>query len=300
MIGRKKKEKFTPEEDQKLMVLVSQAEKWFKLADKWKVVGHFMENKTPRQCRERYQTYLKPDINHSKWSLAEDGLLRELFQQYGPNWRLMTQFFCGRSNVCIKNRYNYLKRHYGVDIDDSNSIQNHEKKCKNDCKKNSFSSVGVREKIQSNTEEMNSSNNHKCTRNNTKEIINYDQFQNINQPNPVCSESNEDICKVSQEQHDRVYASGKIGQETPVQKEDHIIEKVNDYSINCSENCIQPYLNVVSSPNHNEVNLSKNSEITPKNSYSTKNFNSTEMNEINSQIGNDDDEWEALFCFVFG
>ncbi|OHT02755.1 Myb-like DNA-binding domain containing protein [Tritrichomonas foetus] len=106
-----KKIKFTAEEDAKLLYLVKQFESSQYSRQAWKLVSHYMMNKTSRQCRERYQTYLNPNVNNTKWTFGEDALLLDLFKRFGPNWRIMTQFFSGRSNVCIKNRFSYLKRH---------------------------------------------------------------------------------------------------------------------------------------------------------------------------------------------
>jgi hypothetical protein len=61
-----------------------------------------------RQCRERYRNYLDPALRHDPWSEAEDRLLFEKFAELGPRWSMIEQFFKGRSEANIKNRWAQL------------------------------------------------------------------------------------------------------------------------------------------------------------------------------------------------
>jgi hypothetical protein len=95
--------KFTEEEDSRLKTIVQQNPHCT-----WHDVATFFPGKTVRQVRDRYNNYLAPQLNHSAWTAAEDSLLREKFALYGPQWRVLKQFFAGRSDVNIKNRWSVL------------------------------------------------------------------------------------------------------------------------------------------------------------------------------------------------
>ena len=94
------KNKFTPEEDEKLRQLVAK----YGTKD-WKVIARKLEKRTPRQCRERYNNYAGPSFTNSKWTEEEDRLLDEKFQQFGSKWQTIAKFFPNRSGNNIRNRY---------------------------------------------------------------------------------------------------------------------------------------------------------------------------------------------------
>jgi hypothetical protein len=91
---------FSADEDQALRRLVSQ------FGDRdWIAIASQMPNRTTRQCRERYKSYLSPELTNQPWSDSEDDLLREKFREWGPKWATIAGFFKGRSDVALKNRW---------------------------------------------------------------------------------------------------------------------------------------------------------------------------------------------------
>jgi len=99
---------FTEDEDTKLSSLVSV----FGI-NKWPYIARLMDNRTARQCRERYNNYLSPQISNAVWTNEEDLLLIELYKEYGTCWAKMVKHFNRRSGNNIKNRWNtYLKNEY--------------------------------------------------------------------------------------------------------------------------------------------------------------------------------------------
>ena len=96
-----KKRYFTCTEDEMLLLLVKiMGEK------KWKEIAKVIPEKSVRQCRERYKTYLKPGINHNDWTKEEDAKLEKLVTEIGPKWAILTNYFPGRTDNALKNRYN--------------------------------------------------------------------------------------------------------------------------------------------------------------------------------------------------
>lgn len=75
-------------------------------AKKWNTIAQHLPGRTARQCRDRFQNYLSPDLTNGPWSHEEDLLLLEKVDEYGSCWSKINKFFVGRSPNNIKNRYN--------------------------------------------------------------------------------------------------------------------------------------------------------------------------------------------------
>jgi hypothetical protein len=52
-----------------------------------------LENRSTRQIRERYRLYLDPEVNYSPFTVQEDELLLEAFDQFQGKWSLMVKLF---------------------------------------------------------------------------------------------------------------------------------------------------------------------------------------------------------------
>lgn len=100
------KVKFSPEEDSKLLNLVQQygAKNWIK-------ISQLMETRNPRQCRERYNNYINPNLRKDDWKKEEDDLIEEKVLEFGPKWNKISKFFDNRSDYSIRNRWMMLERH---------------------------------------------------------------------------------------------------------------------------------------------------------------------------------------------
>ncbi|OHS96176.1 Myb-like DNA-binding domain containing protein [Tritrichomonas foetus] len=96
------KNKFTPEEDAKLLKLVDQFGPC-----KWDIIALSMPERVGRQCRDRYMNYLSPNINNNPWTTEEDNLLVEKVNEYGTRWSLISLFFQGRTASTLKNKWYY-------------------------------------------------------------------------------------------------------------------------------------------------------------------------------------------------
>jgi hypothetical protein len=96
---------FNAEEDEELLRLVAQYG-----CDDWALIASQMGSRTPRQCRERYKTYLCPDVNTAPWSPGDDELLLDKYQMLGSKWSDYRPFFPNRTVNNIKNRWHTLAR----------------------------------------------------------------------------------------------------------------------------------------------------------------------------------------------
>ncbi|KAI8470906.1 MAG: hypothetical protein J3K34DRAFT_520956 [Monoraphidium minutum] len=103
-----------PEEDQILKALVERH------GDRgWSTVAQDLNRLTGsggaagrvgKQCRERWNHHLRPDINKASWSLEEEAALVEAHRRYGNRWRDISRLLPGRTENAIKNFYNATLR----------------------------------------------------------------------------------------------------------------------------------------------------------------------------------------------
>ena len=99
--------KFTQDEDQILM----QAVKKLGTSD-WRAVAVHLPNRNARQCRERWNNYVNPQVSVARpWTEEEDRLLEEKYQELGGKWQTLASFFANRSTNNVKNRFVMLQRH---------------------------------------------------------------------------------------------------------------------------------------------------------------------------------------------
>lgn len=95
---------FSPDEDTLLKALIE------KYGFQWNAIADHMPSRNSRQCRDRWNNYLRPKINQSPWTEAEDKLLYQKYGEYGPKWYLLSEFFNNRTLNNIKNRWNTIYR----------------------------------------------------------------------------------------------------------------------------------------------------------------------------------------------
>ena len=96
---------WTTEEDETIIRFVKEngQKDWAKLA-------LLLQGRTGKQCRERFRNHLNTNVNHEPWTEEEDALLVELHAKFGNAWTKLAEHFNGRSDNCIKNRWNSTVR----------------------------------------------------------------------------------------------------------------------------------------------------------------------------------------------
>lgn len=100
------KNKFTSEEDEKLIELVNNNDREIN----WVYIANQMPNRSARQCRERYQNYLSPNIKKGDWTEEEDELLLAKLKELGNKWKMIADILGNRTSQQVKNRYQLLQR----------------------------------------------------------------------------------------------------------------------------------------------------------------------------------------------
>jgi hypothetical protein len=98
--GKRRRQKFLPDEDIKLRGLVAQYG-----TTAWDLIAAQLPGRNPRQCRERWKHYLSGERTKAPWSYEEDRLLFEKMQSLGPKWTRLATFFPGRTDIDMKTHW---------------------------------------------------------------------------------------------------------------------------------------------------------------------------------------------------
>lgn len=95
----------------------------------WDRIAKRLLNRTPKQCHDRYNNYLRDGLKKEPWTDEEDNVLLGLYKEYGPKWTKMTGHIPGRSGNDIKNRWHkhlckYTNQTYQLENQNSNAFSN--------------------------------------------------------------------------------------------------------------------------------------------------------------------------------
>ncbi|XP_075658417.1 transcription factor MYB124-like isoform X1 [Castanea sativa] len=76
--------------------------------ENWAIIASKFKDKTTRQCRRRWYTYLNSDFKKGGWSPEEDLLLCEAQKMFGNRWTEIAKVVSGRTDNAVKNRFSTL------------------------------------------------------------------------------------------------------------------------------------------------------------------------------------------------
>ncbi|KAL0657833.1 hypothetical protein Bca4012_078418 [Brassica carinata] len=74
----------------------------------WAIIASNFSDKSTRQCRRRWYTYLNSDFKTGGWSPEEDTLLCEAQRVFGNRWTEIAKVVSGRTDNAVKNRFTTL------------------------------------------------------------------------------------------------------------------------------------------------------------------------------------------------
>ena len=114
---------WTKEEDEILLKLIN------KYGKNWSKISKEFLKRNGKQIRDRYINVLSPNINRNKFNYEEDMQIIKLYNQFGPKWSKIKNYFNNRTTDMIKNRfYSCIKKKYHLllieNIKDNNSNLN--------------------------------------------------------------------------------------------------------------------------------------------------------------------------------
>lgn len=101
---------WTPVEDQKLRKLIMM----HRVGDEipWARISVYMPGRSKQSCEYRYTRSLSEKIRHGRWTEAEDILLLEAINKYGPrNWVKISNSVRGRSALQCRDRWIHVLDH---------------------------------------------------------------------------------------------------------------------------------------------------------------------------------------------
>ena len=98
-----------PEDDMLRELVQRHQDKWGKIAN---VLNFEIHGRIPirnsKNCKERWNNYLNPDINRGAWTENEDIAMLEGYLQHGSKWSMIAETLSNRIESFIKNRVKSL------------------------------------------------------------------------------------------------------------------------------------------------------------------------------------------------
>jgi hypothetical protein len=101
---------WSAEEDEELQKLITEkSSRWGEIAATINLTMHNgIKLRSGKQCKERWNNHLNPEINRGPWTRIEDILLLEKYKRYGNKWSQIAKKVERRTESNIKNRIKSL------------------------------------------------------------------------------------------------------------------------------------------------------------------------------------------------
>ena len=71
----------------------------------WVEISRAVTGRNPKQCRERWNNYLDPDLNQGPWTKEEDEILVRGYEKHGSSWSEIAKTLPGRNQTKVRDRW---------------------------------------------------------------------------------------------------------------------------------------------------------------------------------------------------
>ena len=111
-------------EDEILLEMTKKASTWGKTS---KAINQQVHNglaiRSGKQCKERWNNYLNPEINRGFWTNEEDSRILELYNEYGKKWSTIAKMMKDRTESAVKNRIKSLLNKIKQDLKKNDDLE---------------------------------------------------------------------------------------------------------------------------------------------------------------------------------
>jgi hypothetical protein len=84
----------------------------------WGEIAEQIDGRTPKQCRERWNTSLDPKLKRSAFSVEEDRILIDEWKDVGPRWTVIARALPGRTQTKIRDRFKTLRIKFHTELNE--------------------------------------------------------------------------------------------------------------------------------------------------------------------------------------
>jgi GTPase Era involved in 16S rRNA processing len=79
-------------------------------ARNWKLISEAIGTRNPRQCGERWNNYVNPELRKDPFTPEEDEILQHKVVEFGLKWHKIAKFFHKRSENSLRNRWTTISK----------------------------------------------------------------------------------------------------------------------------------------------------------------------------------------------